>query len=69
MECLACQEVTASPAQEPECPAAPPRKLAVGFRFDNLRQPDTPARIPARTAVAVPPYSRIVYRAGSVSVR
>lgn len=69
MECLACQEVTASPAEEPEHPAARPRKLAVGFRFDNLRQPDKPARVPFRAAAVVPTYSRIVYRAGTVSVR
>lgn len=69
MECLACQDVTASPAQAPEETAARPRKLAVGFQFDNLRQPERPRRLPLRAAVVVPPSSRIVYRAGTVSVK
>jgi hypothetical protein len=69
MECLACQDVTASPAQAPEPTPARPRKLAVGFQFDNLRQAEKPRRLPLRAAVVVPPYSRIVYRAGTVTVR
>jgi hypothetical protein len=73
MECLASQDVTAYPADEPEAPAARPRQLAVGFRFDNLRgrpkAEDKTRRLPLRLAVAVPVYSRIVYRAGTVSVR
>jgi len=69
MECPACQDVTASPAEEPEAQAARPRKLAVGFQFDNLRGQARPRRLPMRVAVTVPTYSRIVYRAGSISVR
>jgi hypothetical protein len=72
MECLASQDVTACPAEEPAAPAAGPRQLAVGFRFDNQRgkqETDKPRRLPLRVAVAVPVYSRIVYRAGTVSVR
>jgi hypothetical protein len=76
MECLASQDVTACPAEEPAAPAARPRQLAVGFRFDNLRGQDKKTdkaekarRLPLRVQVAVPVYSRIVYRAGTVSVR
>jgi hypothetical protein len=69
MESLACQEVTARPAEEPTTPAAPPRQLTVAFRFDNLRGREKPRRLALGPAIAVPTRSRIVYRAGAVSVR
>jgi hypothetical protein len=69
MESLACQEVTACPAEEPAPAAARSRKLAVAFQFDNLRNGEKARRLTPRPAIAVPAYSRIVYRAGAVSVR
>jgi hypothetical protein len=67
MDCTACQETTAYPTEKSEATPARTRRLAVTFQFDNLR-PDK-ARRPARAAIAVPAYSRIVYRDGVVSVR
>jgi len=69
MESFACQEVASCPAEEAAPAPLRSRRLAVAFRFDNLRdrqaQP-TPAPSPA---IAVPAYSRIVYRAGAAHVR
>jgi hypothetical protein len=69
MESLACQEVTACPAEAPEPAAARSRQLAVAFQFDNLRGRPKTRRPKASPALAVPGYSRIVFHAGAVSVR
>jgi hypothetical protein len=69
MEALASEDATECPAESPATPLARPRKVAVGFQFDNLRGKEEPRKRPVRAAIAVPPYSRIVYRAGSVSIK
>jgi hypothetical protein len=69
MESLACQEVTACPAEAPAPAAARSRQLAVAFQFDNLRGREKTRRPTTRSAIAVPAFSRIVYRGGAISVR
>jgi len=68
MDCTACQDTTAYPEEKTEAPPTRTRRLAVTFQFDNVR-PDKPRRLAARAAIAVPAYSRIVYRDGVVSAR
>ncbi len=69
MEALACQDATECPDESAGAPLARPRKVAVAFQFDNMRGKEEPRQRPLRAAIAVPPYSRIVYRAGTVRVR
>jgi hypothetical protein len=70
MESAACQEMTTCPAEEPAAAAIRPRQQAAAFQFDNLRdRVERPRRLVPRAAIAVPAYSRIVYRAGAVTVR
>lgn len=68
MDSTACEDLTAYPAEKPTPAPAPSRRVAVSFQFDNLRG-NKPRRLPMRAAMAVPAYSRIVYRDGAVSVR
>lgn len=68
MESLASEDVTADAAEALATVRPRPPRLVVGFQFDNLRRRDKRPGTPGPT-IAVPAYSRIVYRAGSVSIR
>jgi len=67
---VACPVLPPSPAGEPASSMLSFRRVAVTFAPDNRQ----PRRAPQRRrdsipAVSVPPYSRIVFHAGSVLVR
>ena len=65
-----CHETQPAPAAEPVPSAVSLRRIAVSFAPEG-RQAQS-ARHPQRQnlpAVRLPPYSRIVFRAGSISVR
>jgi hypothetical protein len=65
----ACHE---SPPPQPaeQAPAAYSfRRLAVAFDNDGRREQNARRRRPAVPTVTIPAYSRIVFRAGAVSVR
>jgi hypothetical protein len=66
----ACHELPPLPAVEPATSVLSFRRVAVIFAPDGRQAQRTPR--PTREtipAVSVPPYSRIIFRAGSVSVR
>ena len=69
MESLACQEMVPCPAQEAAPATARSRRLAVAFQFDNLRSRQAQQSPDQHPTIAVPAYSRIVYRAGAVHAR
>lgn len=79
MESLASEDLTARAAEAPATALAPSRRRVAGFRFANMlgpddervdaRAPQKPRRSFANRVLGVPTYSRIVYRAGTVSVR
>ena len=66
---IACHESLPPPPAEPAPAAYSFRRLAVAFENDDRRgQSQRRQRRPVPT-VTVPAYSRIVFRAGAVSVR
>lgn len=70
---IACDVPTTTQEAEPQ-PALPMRRLAVTFdrsarRRRSVDKSDQGGREMKRASVSVPSYSRIVFRAGSVSVR
>jgi hypothetical protein len=69
MESCACQEAAPVPVEGPAEAVARSRQLAVAVQFDDLRGRERPRRPAPRPAIAVPAYSRIVYRGGAVRVR
>jgi hypothetical protein len=64
----ACHESPPPPSAEPAPAAYSFRRLAVTFESDDRRGRNTRRR-PAIPTVTIPAYSRIVFRAGAVSVR
>jgi hypothetical protein len=69
MDGLACQEVARGPALELTPAAARPRRLAVAFQSSSPRGRERPRKSEPHPAIAVPAYSRIVYRDGAAHVR
>ena len=69
MDSLACEEVAPGPALGLTPAATRPRQLAVAFQSDYPRGRERPRKFELRPAIAIPAYSRIVYRDGAVHVR
>jgi hypothetical protein len=66
----ACHESLPSPPPEDPAPAAFSfRRLAVTFDNDDRRERSQRRRRTTEQTVTIPAYSRIVFRAGTVSVR
>jgi hypothetical protein len=66
----ACHESLPSPPPAESAPAAFSfRRLAVTFDNDDRQERRQRRRGPAQQTVSIPAYSRIVFRAGAVSVR
>jgi len=65
----ACHESPPPPPAEPAPATYSFRRLAVTFDNDDRRGRNTRRRRPAVPTVTIPAYSRIVFRAGAVSVR
>jgi len=66
----ACHEsLPAPPPAEPAPAAYSFRRLAVTFDNDDRRESRPRRRRPAAQTLTIPAYSRIVFRAGAVSVR
>jgi hypothetical protein len=66
---VACHESPPPPPAEPAPAVYSFRRLAVTFESDDRQGRNPRRRRTAIPAVTVPAYSRIVFRAGSVSVR
>jgi hypothetical protein len=69
MDSLACEEMAPGPTLGLPPAATRPRQLAVVFQADNPRSGERPRKFEPRPAIAIPAYSRIVYRDGAVHVR
>jgi len=66
----ACHESLPEPPPAEPAPAAYSfRRLGVTFDNDDRRESRPRRRRPSEQTVSIPAYSRIVFRAGSVSVR
>jgi hypothetical protein len=66
----ACHESLPSPPPAESAPAAFSfRRLAVTFDNDDRQERRQRRRRPAQQTVTIPAYSRIVFRAGAVSIR
>jgi hypothetical protein len=66
----ACHELPPMPATEPAPSVLCFRRVAVTFAPDGRQAQRAPrSRRDTIPAVSVPPYSRIIFRAGAVSVR
>jgi hypothetical protein len=66
----ACHESLPSPPPAEPAPAAFSfRRLAVTFDNDDRQERSQRRRRPLQQTVTIPTYSRIVFRAGNVSVR
>jgi hypothetical protein len=66
---VACHESPQPQSAEPAPAAYSFRRLAVAFESDDRRGQNKRRRRPADQTVTIPAYSRIVFRAGTVSVR
>ena len=66
---VACHESPEPQPAEPAPAAYSFRRLAVAFDNDDRRGQNKRRRRPAEQTVTIPAYSRIVFRAGAVSVR
>ena len=66
---VACHEPATSPATEPVVASSALRRPGITPVFDTRINRSERRRRGATQSIAVPVYSRIVYRAGTVSVR
>ena len=66
---IACHESLPPPPAEPAPAAYSFRRLAVAFENDDRRGQNPRRQRRSVPTVTVPAYSRIVFRAGAVSVR